>query len=248
MSSDFTPEQKRYLEGFTSGLQIARLGRGAAAAPAKPSGPDAEHIAAQDRVLAAGKTHRTGEVQARAASVRRLSAPAGAGGEERVSQARRQFPLALLRPVLRRAGAELLHVPAAHPERHPQALAAVGPRRSRRALRRRLFARHHAREFPDPRDRAEERDRPAGSDLGSGPVLARHRRRQHPQRHRHADRRHRPAGTDRHAALCAGMAPPHPQRARAVRPAAQVQRRVRRRRPASRCWRTPTTSASRPSR
>jgi ferredoxin-nitrite reductase len=54
MSSDFTPEQKRYLEGFSSGLQIARLGRGAAA-PAKPAGPDAEHIAAQDRVLAAGK-------------------------------------------------------------------------------------------------------------------------------------------------------------------------------------------------
>jgi ferredoxin-nitrite reductase len=54
MSSDFTPEQKRYLEGFSSGLQIARLGRGSTA-PAKPSGPDAEHIAAQDRVLAAGK-------------------------------------------------------------------------------------------------------------------------------------------------------------------------------------------------
>ncbi len=55
MSSDFTPEQKRYLEGFTSGLQIARLGRGIGkAAPAKPSGPDAEHIEAQDRVIAAG--------------------------------------------------------------------------------------------------------------------------------------------------------------------------------------------------
>ena len=57
MSSDFTPEQKRYLEGFTSGLQIARLGRGlgGGAAPAKPSGPDAEHIEAQNRVLAGGK-------------------------------------------------------------------------------------------------------------------------------------------------------------------------------------------------
>jgi hypothetical protein len=38
MSSDFTPEQKRYLEGFSSGLQIARLGRGATA-PAKPGQP-----------------------------------------------------------------------------------------------------------------------------------------------------------------------------------------------------------------
>ena len=56
MSSDFTPEQKRYLEGFSSGLQIARIGRGfGGSAPAKPSGPDAEHIEAQDRVIAAGK-------------------------------------------------------------------------------------------------------------------------------------------------------------------------------------------------
>ena len=30
MSGDFSPEQKRYLEGFTSGLQIARAGRGLA--------------------------------------------------------------------------------------------------------------------------------------------------------------------------------------------------------------------------
>ncbi len=28
MSGDFSPEQKRYLEGFLSGLQIARAGRG----------------------------------------------------------------------------------------------------------------------------------------------------------------------------------------------------------------------------
>jgi ferredoxin-nitrite reductase len=65
MSGDFTPEQKRYLEGFVSGLQIARAARGAsggsrsttpAAGPAatQPVGPDALHILAQDRVLQAG--------------------------------------------------------------------------------------------------------------------------------------------------------------------------------------------------
>jgi ferredoxin-nitrite reductase len=57
MSGDFNPEQKRYLEGFVSGLQIARAGRGlpgGAAKPAPPTGPDAEHIAAQDRTVAAG--------------------------------------------------------------------------------------------------------------------------------------------------------------------------------------------------
>jgi ferredoxin-nitrite reductase len=57
MSGDFTPEQKRYLEGFTSGLQIARSahGRHGAAVNAGPIGPDADHIKAQDRFLADGK-------------------------------------------------------------------------------------------------------------------------------------------------------------------------------------------------
>ncbi|WP_349644691.1 MULTISPECIES: NirA family protein [unclassified Bradyrhizobium] len=55
-NSDFTSDQKRYLEGFASGLQIARSGRfgQATAASAEPTGPDAAHIKAQDRVLAAG--------------------------------------------------------------------------------------------------------------------------------------------------------------------------------------------------
>jgi ferredoxin-nitrite reductase len=63
-SADFSDEQKRYLEGFTSGLNVGRaahqLGalRVAAAAPRgapEPIGPDAVHIKAQDRVLAEGK-------------------------------------------------------------------------------------------------------------------------------------------------------------------------------------------------
>lgn len=56
---DFSDEQKRYLEGFMSGVQVGRVARPAgssAAAPAAaiPTGPDAEHIVAQDRVTAAG--------------------------------------------------------------------------------------------------------------------------------------------------------------------------------------------------
>ncbi len=64
MPGDFEPEQKRYLEGFVAGLQIAKTARGAAgngAVPPKapevstePSGPDAAHLRAQDRVLKAG--------------------------------------------------------------------------------------------------------------------------------------------------------------------------------------------------
>ena len=57
MSSDFSPDQKRYLEGFASGLNAARAARGKGAVgapPSEPAGPDAIHIRAQDRVLAAG--------------------------------------------------------------------------------------------------------------------------------------------------------------------------------------------------
>ncbi|WP_027566988.1 NirA family protein [Bradyrhizobium sp. URHA0013] len=59
VSVDFTDDQKRYLEGFTTGLQISRVGRGlgggAGEANAEPTGPDAVHIKAQDKVIAAGK-------------------------------------------------------------------------------------------------------------------------------------------------------------------------------------------------
>ncbi len=59
LSVDFTDEQKRYLEGFTTGLQISRVGRGlgggAGKANAEPTGPDAVHIKAQDKVIASGK-------------------------------------------------------------------------------------------------------------------------------------------------------------------------------------------------
>jgi len=60
MSGDFDPEQKRYLEGFVTGLQIAKATRGNGAAQAAPStaadasGPDAAARRAQERVLAAG--------------------------------------------------------------------------------------------------------------------------------------------------------------------------------------------------
>jgi ferredoxin-nitrite reductase len=54
MSSDFSPDQKRYLEGFVSGLSASRLSRANAPAKSEPVGPDAIHIKAQDRTVAAG--------------------------------------------------------------------------------------------------------------------------------------------------------------------------------------------------
>ena len=57
MSNDFTPDQKRYLEGFASGLNAARTARGqtsGSGAAHAPDGADAVHIEAQNRVLASG--------------------------------------------------------------------------------------------------------------------------------------------------------------------------------------------------
>ena len=59
---DFEPEQKRYLEGFVAGVQIAKAAKSVAgvatpagaALPPEPTGPDAAALKAQSRVLAAG--------------------------------------------------------------------------------------------------------------------------------------------------------------------------------------------------
>jgi len=58
-AGDFNPEQKRYLEGFVAGAQIARAaksvgGAGTAAAPSEPTGPDAAGLKAQNRLIASG--------------------------------------------------------------------------------------------------------------------------------------------------------------------------------------------------
>ncbi len=53
-TADFSSEQKRYLEGFVSGLSASRVSRANAPARNEPVGPDASHIKAQDRVVASG--------------------------------------------------------------------------------------------------------------------------------------------------------------------------------------------------
>ncbi len=58
---DFNPEQRRYLEGFVSGLQSARAARGlgplggAVGGAPEPMGPDAPHLKAQAETEKAGK-------------------------------------------------------------------------------------------------------------------------------------------------------------------------------------------------
>ena len=55
MGGEFTPEQKRYLEGFTSGIQVGRLKPAGGGGPGAPSGPDAPHLVAQAKTEAEGK-------------------------------------------------------------------------------------------------------------------------------------------------------------------------------------------------
>jgi ferredoxin-nitrite reductase len=54
MSSEFSSDQKRYLEGFVSGIQAGKLAGGAAKPAVETTGPDALHIKAQDETLAKG--------------------------------------------------------------------------------------------------------------------------------------------------------------------------------------------------
>ena len=61
-AQDFSEEQRRYLEGFVSGVQARRasqglrpLGAEGSGSAAQPAGPDKEHLAAMSRFEAAGK-------------------------------------------------------------------------------------------------------------------------------------------------------------------------------------------------
>ena len=169
-------------------------------------------------------------MEARREPVRRPQPPETGGRRRQAAEARGQFPLALPRPVLGRAEPGLVHVPAADPQRDPAPLAVRGRRRPRRRAWRRLRPRHHPGEPPGARDRPRawpalprraHRYRPHGP--GGG-------RRQHPQRHRFVDRRHRRPGAPGHAPPRQVLAQLDPERPLALRPAAQVQRRLRRQR------------------
>lgn len=54
MSGDFSSDQKRYLEGFVTGVQAGKLAGGAAKPAPEPTGPDAIHLKAQDAAAARG--------------------------------------------------------------------------------------------------------------------------------------------------------------------------------------------------
>ena len=254
-SGDFDPEQKRYLEGFVAGAQIAKAAKsiagaavvgGAAAAP-EPIGPDAAALKAQNRVLASGSKLSDQEKFKREQhpfdTYERLKDHAAKGEypkppdnfrwrffglfyvapNQNSYMCRLRIPNGILKAAQFAGVADLA-------ERYGGGYAHVTTRAN---LQIREIEAHNAVAVIE-----------AIQDLG--PLLARLGRRQYPQRHRHADRRYRSARADRHAPVCARLAFPHPQRSLALRPAAQIQRRLRWRRHDRRCSRIPTISASRP--
>ena len=133
MSGDFEPEQKRYLEGFVAGLQIAKSAKGAGAPPpvASPacgggsgSGPRRRGAARagprHQEPAASCPTRKNSSASCiRSTAIEKLKEQAA---KNEAPKADDNFRWRFYRPVLLRAGAERLHVPAAHSQRHPDAI------------------------------------------------------------------------------------------------------------------------------
>ena len=219
------------------------------AAGSMPSGPEAIHYLAQDRFLAEGKKLCPEE------EAKRQKNPLDMWDELRDRAEKEQFP----------KGTDVLLTKF-------HGLFYVAPAQDSYMCRLRLSGRASS----APRSSAASPTPPSSSaaatrhvttranlqireiqaehsiDLADGAAGPRHRRpglrrRQHPEHHGQPHGGHRPAGADRHPAARQGAALLHLEPSRDVRPAPQVQHRVRRRRHDRASWRRPTTSASRPS-
>ena len=215
MSSDFTPEQKRYLEGFATGLNAARAARGkgaGGAAPAEVAGPDAIHIQAQNRVLAAGgkladqekfkrELHPFDGYERLKEQARKNEAPKPADNfrwrfyglfyvapAQSSYMCRLRIPNGILKHWQLSGLADLA-------EEYAGGYSHVTTR-----------ANLQMREI-EPKNAVNDRR----GDPGSRPVFARLGCRQYPECHRHADRRHRSGGANRYAPLRARMALPYSQ-------------------------------------
>ena len=116
MAGDFTPDQKRYLEGFVQAgacaLRKERAGQG------EPVGPDAIHFRPRTRPWRRVEARRSGEFKRE--SIRSMPIRGSCARRATTTEAGGQLPLAVLRTVLRRAGTGS-YMPPAHPERHAQA-------------------------------------------------------------------------------------------------------------------------------
>ena len=135
LTVDFTDEQ-RYLEGFTTGLQISRWG--AASARWRRQGECRADRAGCRAYQGAGQGHglrqeaRRPGIQARGASVRCLSAAEAAGARQCAAEPCGYFRWRYYGLFYVAPAQDLLHVPVADPERDHEALAVRRTGRSRR--------------------------------------------------------------------------------------------------------------------
>ena len=174
MSGDFSPEQKRYLEGFTSGpADRARRARARRRQARRASADRARRRASSRRRTAPSRP-------AASSTTRRSSSASSIRSTPTAASRSRPRPTSSPKPAdnFRWRYYGLFYVAPAQNSymcrlRIPNGILKhwqfVGRRRSRRALRRRLLACHDARQSADPRDRAEERGRAArrrSQDLG----------------------------------------------------------------------------------
>ena len=253
--SEFDDQQKQWLQGFVSGLEARKAAdkltsRAPLRRPRQPIGPtrcSTPPRTARWRRAASWSPRRPPSAQRH--PLDRWDEVAGRAEAGQFPKGIDVFLTKYPRPVLCRAGAGLLHVPAAHPRRHPERLAVPRPRRrspsrfgggyadvtTRANLQIREIGAAHAVDLLMAVQELGLTSRGSGADnirnITGSPT----------------------AGIDPQELidtrpLCQRDAPLHPQSPRDVRPAAQVQHRLRRRRPRRRRWRTPTTSASSPCR
>ena len=234
MSADFEPEQKGYLEGFVAGVQIATAARESGRASQgkkEPVGPDAEHWRAQERVLSAGGKLSEQERFKRELHLfdgyERLKAQASSNEYPKPADnfRWRLFGLFYVAPNqnsymcrLRMPNGILTHGQFAGvadlSERYGGGYAHVTTRAN---LQVREIEARNAVAMVEAIQDLGLCSRGSGADNIRNVTGI-------------ADRRHRSAGADRHPPAMRGNALLHPQRARDVRPAEEVQHRIRRRR------------------
>ena len=128
---DFKPEQKRYLEGFVAGVQIAKAAKsvaGAAAAGSAPPLPPSRPARTRPGSKRRTACSRAGRKLSDPEKFKREQHPFDTYERLKDHAAKGEYPKPpdnfrwrFFGLFYCRAEPELLHVPAAHPERHPQA-------------------------------------------------------------------------------------------------------------------------------
>ena len=245
--TEFTDQQKRWLEGFTSGLAARKVGRRRCRAPAtaQPMGQMLYSTPPRTARREGGKLVAEEKAKRTAPSARPLGRGRRALREGRIPQGRRRLPDQVPWTLLRRAGQDSfmcrLRIPngilnAWQMRGLADAADSFGGGYADVTTRANL----QVREIPANQaidlllavEALGLTSRGSGADnirnITGSPT----------------------AGIDPQELIdtcrCARDASLHPQSPRDVRPAAQVQHRVRRWRQRFRCWKTPTTSASSP--